>query len=287
MKLFSNINQLHTELLNRTYFHGKYLYFRTNDRKPRDIHKASVKDRLVHRFLYDTLYNYFDEKFIYDSYSCRRNKGVHKAILKFKSFSQKTSKNFYKQVWVLKCDVKKCFASVNQKILIKILNKYIEDQEILSLIENIILSFEKGIPLGNLTSQLFINIYLHELDDFVKKQMKHKWYIRYADDFVIFGNSSEELEILLQQIRNFLANELELQIHEQTNIKTIYSGVSFLGWKHFPHHRVLRDSTKDRAIIGLQSSDENVTKAYMGLLRWGNTYKIKKQFMSPDNFGIL
>lgn len=287
MSLFSNINQIYTELKNRSYCHGTYSHFRVNDQKSRDIHKANVKDRLVHRLIYDELYNYFDNKFIHDSYSCRKNKGTHKAILRYKKFSQKISKNYTKQAWVLKCDVKKCFASVDQGILVKILGKYIEDAEILSLLENIILSFKKGIPLGNLTSQLFINIYLHELDVFIKKEMKQRWYIRYADDFVIFGENRNELENLFYRIQLFLVKELHLQIHSQISIQTVYSGLSFLGWKHFSAHRILRSSTKKRAIIGLQSKNGKIVNSYLDLLKWGNTYKLKKQFISQINFDIL
>lgn len=279
MSLFNNISQLHKELSQRFYCHDEYIQFKVNDQKPRDINKASVKDRLVHRLMYDTLYNYFDKKFIFDSFSCRKNKGVHKAILRYKKFSQKISKNHTKQAWVLKCDIKKCFASVDQEILIGILSKYIEDKEILSLLKKIILSFKKGLPLGNLTSQLFINIYLHELDIFVKKDIKQKYYIRYADDFVIFSENLDELNQVFNLIKIFLKTNLKLEIHPRINIKTIYSGISFLGWKHFPQYRILRNSTRKRAIIGLKSDNEKVINSYLGLLKWGSTYKLKMKII--------
>lgn len=277
LKLFHNLNNLYYDLINKRYKHDNYLYFKVNDQKPRDIHKAMVKDRIVHRLIYDVLYRYFDDKFIFDSYSCRKGKGVHKAILKYQSFARKISKNYTKQVWVLKFDIKKCFASVDQNILLEILNKYIEDEELMLIIKELIFSFDRGLPLGNLTSQLFINVYLNELDYFVKDILRQKYYIRYADDFVIFNSSKEELNSLYFEIKSFLKTNLKLDIHENIDIRTIYSGVSFLGWKHFPKYRILRKSTKNRAQIGLKSKNEKVVNSYLGLLKWGNTYKIIKK----------
>lgn len=285
--LFTNINQIYTELKNKTYQHSGYLHFKVNDQKPRDIHKAIVKDRIVHRLVYDTLYNYFDDKFIYDSYSCRKKKGVHKAITRYKFFSRKISQNYTKQVWVLKCDIKKCFASVKQDVLLKLLYKYIEDETMLILLKGILKSFPKGLPLGNLTSQLLINIYLHELDIFIKHNLRQKYYIRYADDFVIFNTDKIELNNIFFKIQKFLKEELFLELHSKINIQTIYSGVMFLGWRHYSKHRILRSSTKHRAIVGLQSKEEKVINAYLGLLKWGNTHKIMEKYNKEINFDIL
>lgn len=262
LHLMDNILALHRDLVTRTYEHGLYHAFRISDPKPRHIHKASVRDRLLHHALYRVLYPFFDRTFIADSYSCRVDKGVHKASERFQAFGSRASKNHTKTVWVLKGDVRKCFASVNQTVLMGTLEKRIADPGILWLLERVIMSFDsrkereslpatmqsfgRGLPLGNLTSQLLINIYLNELDQFMKHQVKATYYIRYADDFVVFSQSKEELKNILVLIDAYLQLNLRLELHpDKVFIKTLASGVDFLGWVHFPDHRVLRTVTKN------------------------------------------
>jgi len=162
LHLMDNILALHTDLTQINYQHGGYQHFRIADPKPRDIHKASVRDRLLHHALYRILYPSYNTTFIHDSFSCRLGKGTHKALQRFKYFSNIVSKNNTKTTWVLKGDIKKFFANINHSILISLLQKHIKDQNLLSLLENIISSFSvspgKGLPLGNLTSQLLVNI---------------------------------------------------------------------------------------------------------------------------------
>ncbi|MFH1608683.1 MAG: reverse transcriptase domain-containing protein [Patescibacteria group bacterium] len=121
VNLMNNIFSLHYDLKNKTYKHSDYKAFKINDPKPRDIYKATVRDRLLHHLIYNALYSYFDKKFIFDSYSCRINKGTHKAIYRFESFIRKVSKNNTKQCWVLKCDIRKFFANIDHEILKNIL----------------------------------------------------------------------------------------------------------------------------------------------------------------------
>jgi len=246
LKLMDNIFNLHNDLKNKTYQHSKYQAFKINDPKERDIHKAKVRDRLLHHAIYRILYPYFDQKFIYDSYSCRKNKGVHKALNRFKQFHRKVSKNNTKQCYILKCDIRKFFASIDHQILKSILSKYIVDTNTLNLLSNIVGSFTnpelshrlgKGLPLGNLTSQLLVNIYMNEFDQYVKHKLKVKYYIRYADDFVFLSGDKEYLENLISTIAIFLKEKLRLNLHpNKVFIKTIYSGLDFLGWIHFSKH---------------------------------------------------
>lgn len=274
--LMDNIFDLHSDLKNKTYIHSSYSAFKINDPKPRDIHKASVRDRVLHHAVYKVLYPEYDKTFISDSYSCRINKGTHKAIYRFEKYTRKVSQNYTKQCWVLKCDIRKFFASVDQNILIKILEQKIVDKDILNLLQNIIQSFNsgqtgKGLPLGNLTSQLLVNIYMNEFDQYVKHSLKEKYYIRYADDFVFVSQSKIELETVRQKCEAFLTQVLKLSMHpDKVFIKTIYSGVDFLGWVHFPRHRVLRTSTKRRM---LRNVNEANISSYLGLLQYGQTYK--------------
>ena len=290
MRLMDNIFALQEDLFNHTYKHGGYQAFKINDPKPRDIHKATVRDRLLHHAIYRVLYPFFDKTFIADSYSCRIGKGTHKSINRFMDFGRKVSKNNTQTCWILKCDIRKFFANIDHKILIGILREYIPDENIMALLENVIGSFssskeEAGLPLGNLTSQLFVNIYMNKFDQFAKHKLKVKYYIRYADDFVVFLQDKKYLEDLTIQMQDFLGKELKLEMHPgKVFIKTLARGVDFLGWINFPDHRVLRTSTRKRMMrkINGNSSSETVG-SYLGMLQHGNTQKLQVEIAMKTN----
>jgi len=279
--LMDNILALYKELVNNTYSHGDYQAFYITDPKLRHIHKASVKDRLLHHAIYRQLYPFFVRTFIADSYSCQLRKGTHRAINRFREFSYIATKNKTKTGWVLKCDIKRFFDSIDHNILINVLNEYIQDKHIMNLLINIITSFElsssKGLPLGNLTSQLLVNIYMNKFDQFVKHKLKVKYYIRYADDFVFFSQDRQYLVNLVQDINSFLLNELKLTIHpKKLFLQTINSGVDFLGWVHFLDHRVLRTKTKRRMMNRIKANNERSLQSYLGLLSHGNGYNLER-----------
>ena len=311
VKLMDNIFGLYTDLKNKTYIHGSYKAFNISDPKPRQIHKAMVRDRLLHHLIYQELYGYFDSKFIHDSYSCRKIKGTHKSINRFRQMIRIVSKNNTKTCFVLKCDIKKFFANINHEILKNILKKHIKDQNILWLLGQVVDSFcfnsigktsvnsiyaiakiqkhqysnsaiakneYRGLPLGNLTSQLLVNIYMNEFDQFVKRELKVKFYVRYADDFVILSQNKEYLQNILGQMKKFLKNNFKLNLHpDKVFIKTIASGVDFLGWVYFSKHRVLRTATKKRMLKRINKNSKPETIAsYKGMLKHGNTYKLSK-----------
>ena len=285
VRFMDNILKLHHELVSNEYRHGEYYAFKINDPKPRDIHKAKVRDRIVHHAIYRLLYPYFDKKFVYDSYSCRIDKGTHRAINRFRDLARKVSKNDTKTGWVLKCDVKKFFANINHEILKSILRRHINDDDIMWLLENVIDSFHTGdslnigLPLGNVTSQIFINIYMNELDQFMKRRIKVRYFIRYADDFIILHTDKKYLINLIPQVSEFLEKELALSLNQnKVFIKTISSGVDFLGWVNFPQHRVLRTAAKRRMFKKLKRKQTRETVAsYLGLLKHGNAYDLKKK----------
>ena len=287
LSLGDNLAEIYGHLWAKTYTHDDYSAFNVSDPKPRIIHKASVADRVVHRLVYDTLYWYFHQRFIHDSYSCRRGKGPYKAIERFKKLAGQVSENHTRTAWVLKCDVRKFFASIDHSRLKKILARHISDPDVFWLCGQVIDSFNsgisgKGLPLGNLTSQLFGNVYMHELDMYVKQGLRIKHYIRYADDFVFISESRDELEKLLSKVRNFLCSDLTLDLHkDKVFIQPYSSGVDFLGWAHFPKHRVLRTSTKRRLLRNLQWYPLRETiNSYRGLLSHGNTFKIRKRLFT-------
>ena len=303
-----NILALHRELKEGMYRHGGYTHFRISDPKPRDIHKATVRDRLLHHALYRKLYPFFDRTFIADSYSCRRGKGTHRAMNRFRQFAYQVSRNHTRTCWVLKCDIRKFFASIDHRILNDIVSRYISDKRILALIAEVVGSFHAlpvpclshptgqdkqasdpvslksdiGLPLGNLTSQLLVNVYMNEFDQFVKHKLKTKYYIRYADDFVILSHDSASLVSLCRYIGRFLRDHLRLELHpEKVSIKTFASGVDFLGWVHFPNHRVLRTTTKRRMFRNLvDGAPDARVNSYRGLLSHGNARKLAAQI--PD-----
>ncbi len=280
-----NILGLHRDLVEKTYKHSSYEAFSISDPKPRSIHKASVRDRLLHHAIYRLLYPFFDTTFVGSSYSCRRDKGNHKAYEHFRRLAYSVSHNHTRTVWVLKCDVRKFFASIDQERLLRILEKRIPDRDLLWLLGQIVRSFEStgaglGLPLGNLTSQLLVNIYMNEFDQFVKHKLKSKAYVRYADDFVLLSQDKAELEQLLPRIEAFLWDELRLTLHpDKVFIKTLASGVDFLGWVHFPDHRVVRTTTKRRMYRRLEQTEwnEQGVQSYLGLLSHGNAAKLQER----------
>lgn len=282
LHLLDNVFALHKDLIQKSYTHGPYHAFNISDPKPRNIHKATVRDRLLHHAIYRVLYPYFDTKFIHDSYSCRKWKGTHRAMNRLRVFTRKISKNNTKQCFILKCDVRKFFASIDHETLLYILKYHKLDRDTLWLLNQVISSFDltqtgKGLPLGNLTSQLLVNIYMNEFDQYVKHRLKQKYYIRYADDFVILSQNKDELVNLLRYIVVNLEDNLKLTLHpNKVFIKTISSGVDFLGFVHFPHHRVLRTTTKRRMVKKIECNPSKETiQSYMGLLSHGDTYGLR------------
>jgi hypothetical protein len=202
----------------------------------------------------------------------------------FRSYAYAISRNNTRTVWVLKCDIRKFFASIDQKRLIQILDERIPDKDIIWLLSQIIESFcvseNSGLPLGNLTSQLLVNVYMNEFDQFVKHALRAKHYIRYADDFVLLSADKQELEALLARIDTFLRQDLKLTLHpNKVSISTLASGVDFLGWVHFPTHRVLRKATKRRMFRTIKEKDfkEETVQSYLGLLTHGNGHKLSEQ----------
>lgn len=296
--LMANLLSLQQELAAKTYKHSQYEAFTISDPKPRSIHKAKVRDRLLHHAIYRILYPFFDKTFIMDSYSCREKKGTHKAMDRFRFFTYKVSKNHRGTAWVLKCDIKKFFASIDHKVMIGILEKYIPDKDILGLLSEIVGSFYstevgKGLPLGNLTSQLLVNIYMNEFDQFVKHKLKARYYIRYADDFVILSADRQWLENALPRIKDFLEKKLCLTLHpDKVFIRTIASGVDFLGWILFPDHRVFRTVAKRRIFRGIKKkqADNQTVQSYLGLIKHGNTKKLEvevRSYASDVSSGFL
>ncbi len=289
--LVCNIFNLYYQLVNKTYRHSNYISFYINDPKLRHIHKACVKDRVLHHAVFRILYPIFDKSFIFDSYSCRLNKGTHRAVNRLSNFARKASKNNTKKIYILKLDIRKFFNSVNHNILLFLVKKKVKDNNIIWLVEKIVKSFSMGLPLGNITSQLFANIYLNELDYFIKHGLRIKYYIRYCDDFVIISSNKMYLKSIVPLISNFLKTKLKLELHpNKIIIKKHNQGIDFLGYISFPHCRILRTKTKDRMfkkinqrkeklrynLISEESFNQTV-QSYLGILKHCNGWKIERK----------
>lgn len=285
-RLEDNVFALHSGLNRKTYRHSTYTSFWVHDPKQRHIHKAPVIDRVVHHLLYTYLYDLFDSTFIYDSYACRKKKGIHKAVDRLEEFVRKISKNYTGPCWVLQFDIQRFFASADHNVLKALLRRRIQDENILWLLDEVIDSFhseigyEKGIPLGNLTSQVFANIYLHELDCFMKHTLKVHWYIRYADDGVVVSPSREQLEELIQPIEDFLHKRLALSLHpRKLTIRNLSWGIDFLGYIVLPQYRLPRTKTKNRMLTHISQrifspNASQMIQSYLGYLSHADSYEL-------------
>jgi len=275
--LKNNIFNLYTELKSKTYEHSDYFSFYVKDPKLRLINKACTKDRVLHHAIFRILYPIFDRAFIFDSYSCRINRGTHRAVNKLNNFARKVSRNNTKVCYVLKCDIRKFFDSINQGILLNLIKKKIKDENAIWLINKVVGSFSKGLPLGNITSQLFANIYLNELDQFVKHKLREKYYIRYCDDFVILSDNKNYLENVILKIDNFLKTDLKLFLHpNKVAIRKFNQGIDFLGYVSFPYFIILRKKTKNRMFKKAGKSYNIATLiSFLGMLKHCKSYKVR------------
>lgn len=283
--LEDNLFELHQELKAKNYKHASYTAFNIYDPKFRHIHKAQVADRIVHHAIVSVIEPIFDKTFIYDSYSCRKDKGTHKAVKRLFYFVKKVSGNYTEKCFALKLDIRKFFENVNHEILLNLISKKIQDDNLLSLIKNILISFSKenGVPIGNLTSQLFANIYLNELDQFVKHNLKIRYYIRYSDDFIILSRDIGNLKKLLVDIEMFLKEKLKLSLHSKKIIIRKYNqGVDFLGYIVLPHYILPRTKTKRRIFkklkekIGMENFNQSLA-SYLGYLKHANSFRTTQQ----------
>lgn len=304
-KLEQNIFQLCHELKNKTYKHGPYTGFYIRDPKRRHIHKASVRDRVLHHAVFSVINPIFEETFIPTSFSCRINYGTHRGVAVLERIARRICKNRTNSCFILKCDVQKFFDSVDHHVLISIIRKRIKDEDAMWLLREIIESYSssrstiferKGLPIGNLTSQIFANVYMNEFDHFVKNIIKVKHYVRYTDDFAIVSESSTHLEDLLGPIAEFLDRKLALSLHpKKITVRKFNRGIDFLGYLIFPNHRLIRTKTRHRIFSKLRSRAdefhrgrisrlvlEQSLQSYLGVLSHANTYKLgnklKNQF---------
>ncbi len=214
------IRWLYEQLKNGKYRHSGYSIFYITEPKFRKIEKSKYIDRIVHKWVVDSFLElYFVPTFINTSYACLKGKGMHKACLDVQKAMQHC-KRIWGDYYVLKMDVAKYFQNINKSILYNILKRKIKDNKLLWLLKEIIYSKEgkHGLAIGNYTSQMFANIYLNAVNQYAKNILHCKYYFRYLDDTVILIKTKEEAKDILQKIRKYLKENLELELNEKTQI---------------------------------------------------------------------
>lgn len=255
LNLEGNLVFLRKDLMSGKYCHGEYKQRIISDSKKRLIKIAPFRDRVVHHAICNIIDPIFERNFINHSYACRSGKGNKRAALKFRSMIRGAERDDY----CLQCDISKYFQSIRHDILLEMFKKKINDLRLINLLKKIIFSsydqkliyknktVYAGIPIGNLTSQLFANIYLNELDWYIKKTLKIKRYIRYMDDFLIISKDKKQLALYKQAIIFFLNDKLCLSLHpKKANILPLRNGVEFLGYKFFFTHCLVKKNTVKR-----------------------------------------
>jgi RNA-directed DNA polymerase len=295
-RLESNIFALRRELLSGAYQHGSYESFFVNDPKPRHIRKAQVRDRIVHQALYSVLSQLWERRFIHDVYSARLGKGTHFGVNRLWMVLRRVSRNFTSACWVLKCDIRKLYDSMDHRILISLIRQRVSDDRAMRVVEAVVSSFHteghpgKGIPIGNVTSQIFTNIYLNELDQFVKQELRVRLYGRFSDDFVLVSPRRSDLLVWRTQIEDFLDARLRLSLHpHKVSLRPLHQGIDFLGYVLLPHHRGVRSSTRRRMFRRLEHKAVEVFRgkaesgalaqavaSYLGMLSHANTFDLQR-----------
>lgn len=294
------IRYLYDKLKNQTYKHGGYYVFYIHEPKLRKIQKSKYIDRIVHRWVVDNfLYDAFVPQFLPTSYACIKYKGMHKACFDVQNAMQHC-KNIWNNYYILKMDVKKYFQSINKVKLLEIISRKIKDKKILWLLKEIIFSEqgETGIAIGNYTSRIFANIYLNEIDQYIKHKLRVKYYYRYMDDSIILVKTKEEAKYILEKITNFLKDELYLELNEKTQVFKNKQGVNFCGYKINEYRIKIRAKGKKRlknkiSELKLKIKNAEITSkeaqkyicGHIGYIKYANIYNLcNKLFYIKDEF---
>lgn len=310
--LDANLMKLKCELESLTYRPRPLRPFVIHDPKTRLISAPHFRDRVVHHALCNIIEPIFDRIFIHDSYASRKGRGTHAALRRFEMFKRRVSCNGRPvnrakdsnmvTGHALKADIRHYYASVNHGVMIRIIGRRIKDEKVLWLIRKILDSHcpknpGKGMPIGSLTSQLFANIYLSELDCFIKQRLRAKFYIRYMDDFIILHKSRGILLGWKGMISGFLRT-IKLELHqEKSAVFPLHKGVSFLGYRIFFNYKLLKKGNLgvlekkmekfkklfDRGEISHGKIMQSL-EGWMAYARYGNTYNLRRRLMA--GFGL-
>ena len=287
------------KLQNKTYKHGGYSTFYVTEPKLRKIEKSKYIDRIVHRWLVDNFLGpAFIPQFISTSYACLKGKGMHKACLDLQK-EMKHCQRIWNDYYILKMDIAKYFDNINKTILLKILKRKIKDKDVLWLIKEILYAQkrEKGLEIGNYTTQMFANIYLNEIDQYIKHILKVKYYFRYMDDSVLFVKTKQEAKEILEKIKTFLKMNLELELNKKTQIFKSKQGVNFCGYKINTYRLKIRNKGKRKLKEKVKQLKKDIKQGkmtskeaykylagHLGYIKIANTYNLEsKLFYQEDD----
>ena len=299
INLESNILNLIYKIKTKQYRIGKYHEFYVFEPKMRLIKSLPYQDRVVHQwYVEEFIKPFFVPRFITHTYACLENKGAHKAVIVLQKWLRCMKKK-YQNYYILKCDIRKYFYSINKEILFQILSKRMKDTDLIFLTKLMVFDEKdlKGIPIGNYTSQYFANIYLNELDHFVKEELHIPFYMRYMDDFILLVKTKEEAKEYKERIARFLKEHLDLELNEKSRYYPSKMGVDFCGYRIFETHILLRRRSKNK-IKGLIKSwnqfyNEDVLNFEKVLQRWNswrghakhaNSYNLRKKYLNKIEF---
>ena len=302
--LENNIINLLNQLKNNTYKMGNYRSFIIYEPKKRIIQALPYRDRIVHQwYVEEFIKPYIVPKFISTTFACLPNRGTHKAV-NCVQHQMQIIKRSYPDFWILKCDIRKFFYSINPNILFSIMKKHISDSELIKfthklIFTNINSTAEIGIPIGNYTSQFFANIYLNELDQYIKRFLHLKYYVRYMDDFIILLPSKADCIKYKKIIEEFLETKLKLYLNDKSRYYPSKMGVNFCGYRIFPTHKLLRTSSKKKIkknikkwnylhSIGILDFETTLMSlnSWMGHSSHCNSYNLQQKILNKCNFLI-
>lgn len=292
---------LRKELKDKTYRSGSYIEFYVYEPKKRLVHAPHIRDKIVQFSIHTVLQGVYRPVFIKDSYACLEDKGTHEAVHRIQHY-MRLAQWKYEEPYIVKIDVRKFFYSINRDILKTIYRKKIpeSEQDFLRILDMIVDSSpegEKGLPLGNVTSQDFANIYLNEVDQFCKRYLGLKWYVRYMDDICIIVKDRETARNALAKIRAYVKDHLDLELNEKTHIYALAQGINTLGFRIHTTHLEVRNSSKAAMKRRIKKIDEKVqsgrltkkqaqqaVNAWLGHARHSNSYNLAKKIFEKYDY---
>jgi len=314
-RLEENLLNIQNELIQKTYTVGRYREFFVNEPKKRLIMALPFKDRVVQWAIYQVLNPYFEKGFIQDSYACRVDKGTHRAVNRLQYWLRYMHRR-HERFYALKLDISKYFYRVDHNVLMGILRRRIGDEDLLWLLDVIVRcehtkfgiplgdhQFDAdriggvGMPIGNLTSQMFANLYLNELDQYAKQTLHVKHYLRYMDDVVVLHQDKKYLWALMAQINEFVMDRLHLQLNNKTMVRKASQGIEFVGFRVWPTHKKLRKKSAlkmkrrlgylqrayARGDVELQEVN-NSLQSYLGIMMHCDSHNLKTKLMQSLTF---
>jgi RNA-directed DNA polymerase len=293
LDLETNLMNLYNALKNGTYKMGKYHEFKIYEPKERVIHSLPYRDRIVHQwYIYEFVKPFIVPRFINNTYACLDFRGTHKCVIDTQKMMRKMNK-INKNYYVLKIDVKKFFYSIDKNILFKIMKKYITDKYILNLTSLFIYDgMDKGIVIGNYVSQYFANIYLNELDWFIKKELKIKYYTRYCDDAIMIMDNKFDAKDAMRKINLYLISKLHLELNYKSRYFPNKRGVNYCGYQIFNDYILLRTRSKKKIkkTIKLYKSGfiDYATylrkqNSWLGHAKWSDSYNLTNKLLLKGN----